>query len=1294
MVDDNIKLGIELDVHSTGEDLIDRLNSKLKTMESRLKSITAGMRSAASGAPTTGRGSNTGTDAKAETKAKQTGLAFDRASVAEFKRKMTLQARMASQHAKQDSESLKAYRDRVAFQSRATAKAERDEARAVQARMRDEAQAFRQRFSFGTRMGRQGVQEERAGAREQERSIASAARAESQRMRDRAADLRQVHRQELQATRAHEKEISRHESQRRRGYADMRSGGGDVRQGMSRATMGAGVVTAATTAAAGSAARKGISTRLEVDTAETNLKIFSGQTNEQIKAARKGFLDNEAIRNGLGIKGGLDAYSEVLKTGMASPAENTKTIMRAVSALELDFKDTTKLAGLIDRNYGASSTPAKIKSALNAIAVAAREDPTQSNEIVEGVKRSFGALSTGNITPEQLTAMVSGGQSVGIQPGKAGTFVATMAKQLSMGSSKFLGKKNRLELDFAAKELGFVNSRSLAQNYSKDSYGTMMSVHENLAKMEAAKRTQVSEALYGRQWSDEGLQMAQGVGGVRKTFGEISDGKNSNFLDEAARQRSESLQGQWNSTKSIFNKFWDAFGSGFEDILTSINKYFLDLNSSFDYDKIKSYVVSFFDGVKDALGVKTWTELLQNTFGGNLGNYGSQIREFARGFTEGVLSIVRTIRAVFNTFAGSNASAEQIGNWTGKFLAFAAACIVSAPAIAVLTGLATAIAGLATVALASWRILRAAGLVGATGLGSTPKAPTATPGSGAVGRLGGLGAAGAAAGFAGSSSLTKGEQDAITSRLGKWAQDREKLSAPSKPWVDVPPKAVEELKEAIEENSKVHLQSFEVETGFKGLIHKASITATAPAEAVRSTLMGGSGSAMGGARSVMSGSVGSGGPLSNSTPGSALGSTGLGGRGIIGGRSAVPGAGMGGGSASSNPANSAASAAMLDAIAGTESGKASYNAVLGNGKYGTPSKPVSQMSLDEAFAFGRQIKSRHGSSSALGRYQIVGNTMRAAQKALGIDGSAPFNAENQDRMARWIARSQGLGAWEGLKSNPRAMATARAAMAQGGANDSPGRSNPAVAALGTGVSGGVHPLDGRGRITSEFGNRIHPITGRLKHHNGIDLAAPAGTAVKAMKDGVVSVDRSGDATIKHPDGTSTTYRHITASIQQGAKVAAGQVIGGLRANDPRSTGPHLHLESRDASGALVNPRGLLAPGAALAQQESLKSSGWRKAGESAVGSSEELKSSGWNKGLGGNMPLGDGVPLKGSNLQSASSGMGRSGGGSVGGSPISITMHHQGSDPQAIANAVQRRLQDSMNRRSHDLDPSSISGIG
>jgi hypothetical protein len=116
-----------------------------------------------------------------------------------------------------------------------------------------------------------------------------------------------------------------------------------------------------------------------------------------------------------------------------------------------------------------------------------------------------------------------------------------------------------------------------------------------------------------------------------------------------------------------------------------------------------------------------------------------------------------------------------------------------------------------------------------------------------------------------------------------------------------------------------------------------------------------------------------------------------------------------------------ASTPLLDTIAKAEgtAGRGDYNAVLGYGKYGSPDRPLTEMTLAEAYAFGRTVLKRHGSSSAIGRYQIVGTTMRAAAKGLGLDWNKDkFDAATQDRMAMWIARKQGLGAWEGFKFHP------------------------------------------------------------------------------------------------------------------------------------------------------------------------------------------------------------------------------------------------------------------------------------
>jgi hypothetical protein len=112
---------------------------------------------------------------------------------------------------------------------------------------------------------------------------------------------------------------------------------------------------------------------------------------------------------------------------------------------------------------------------------------------------------------------------------------------------------------------------------------------------------------------------------------------------------------------------------------------------------------------------------------------------------------------------------------------------------------------------------------------------------------------------------------------------------------------------------------------------------------------------------------------------------------------------------------------LLDRIARAEgtAGRGDYNTVLGYGRYGLPNKPLTDMTLAEAFAFGRQVKSKHGRSSALGRYQIVGNTMKLVMPKLGLKWSDKFSAANQDAMARVIYRMQGLGAWEGFKRHAR-----------------------------------------------------------------------------------------------------------------------------------------------------------------------------------------------------------------------------------------------------------------------------------
>ncbi len=113
------------------------------------------------------------------------------------------------------------------------------------------------------------------------------------------------------------------------------------------------------------------------------------------------------------------------------------------------------------------------------------------------------------------------------------------------------------------------------------------------------------------------------------------------------------------------------------------------------------------------------------------------------------------------------------------------------------------------------------------------------------------------------------------------------------------------------------------------------------------------------------------------------------------------------------------------------------------------------------------------------------------------------------------------------------------------------------------------------KLTSPYGYRTHPVTGKYKFHNGVDLANDKGTPIKAARSGYVTVATYGSTygyyvTINHGDGYSSLYAHMTHyTVSKGDYVSRGQVIGYMGSTG-RSTGPHLHF-SIFYNGSSVNP---------------------------------------------------------------------------------------------------------------------------
>jgi murein DD-endopeptidase MepM/ murein hydrolase activator NlpD len=141
--------------------------------------------------------------------------------------------------------------------------------------------------------------------------------------------------------------------------------------------------------------------------------------------------------------------------------------------------------------------------------------------------------------------------------------------------------------------------------------------------------------------------------------------------------------------------------------------------------------------------------------------------------------------------------------------------------------------------------------------------------------------------------------------------------------------------------------------------------------------------------------------------------------------------------------------------------------------------------------------------------------------------------------------------------------------------------------------GGYYSLDGKAlkkaflkspvafnRISSGFSMRVHPVFGTWKKHEGVDMAAPMGTPIKASGDGVVDFVGTQNGygnfvVLKHWSNYSTAYGHMSrfaSGLHRGQKVSQGDVIGYVGTTG-WATGPHLHYEFR-IGGQATDPMAL------------------------------------------------------------------------------------------------------------------------
>ena len=121
------------------------------------------------------------------------------------------------------------------------------------------------------------------------------------------------------------------------------------------------------------------------------------------------------------------------------------------------------------------------------------------------------------------------------------------------------------------------------------------------------------------------------------------------------------------------------------------------------------------------------------------------------------------------------------------------------------------------------------------------------------------------------------------------------------------------------------------------------------------------------------------------------------------------------------------------------------------------------------------------------------------------------------------------------------------------------------------------------RVSSGFGGRVHPMFKTWRAHQGVDYAAPAGTRVRSVGDGVVefAAENGGYGKVvvlRHQGSTTTVYAHLSrfaTGIRRGARISQSDTVGYV-GQTGWATGPHLHYEFRVA-GVARNPHSIAMP---------------------------------------------------------------------------------------------------------------------
>lgn len=431
--------------------------------------------------------------------------------------------------------------------------------------------------------------------------------------------------------------------------------------------------------------------RMEVNVSETKAQLFGSLSSAEVKKLRGDWSDQVAIRFGESASAVLDSYTEALKAGFDSTAAKkiTENALEAASALEMNIGELMKLAGkTATALYGdvRKADPDRVAKMMNSVAIAAAATAADPNEVVEANKRALSALSTTKMRDADLSAFTSVGISAGLQANKAGTFLGYLTSEFANAGNAH-GQRAK-DLGQAARMIGYGSRTEMAKSMASAPTEFLLDMFSKMQDMTAQKRAKFANLAGMREWRDELVQMAKAVDQIRATLKEVEE--KSDAASAFSKTKMDSLRKRFDQMKTAFGLAWEKFGEGFEETFIQVSDWFRANANSFTFDKIKEKSKQLVKGLTKGFGITNIKDSLDSLVSRIQGADATKAIEFIQGFAEGLGSVFEITKSALKGLAsifGDGESARGVGKFVAQLLGFSIVLRFLAPVVSVLGSL-------------------------------------------------------------------------------------------------------------------------------------------------------------------------------------------------------------------------------------------------------------------------------------------------------------------------------------------------------------------------------------------------------------------------------------------------------------------------------------------------------------------------------------------------------------------------------------------------------------------------------